>query len=88
MTYYKKCLGPTLTRRKRSHGSLQPSTRSTQGLLTGLIAALDIDTAAPNWLKRLEDADAGATIVRAVLARLGVTEHNYVAKHSRSQTPE
>lgn len=57
-------------------------------LLTGLIADLDIDTAASIWLKRLEDADAGTTIVRAVLERLGVAEHNYVAKHSRSKTPE
>ena len=57
-------------------------------LLTGLIADLDSDTAAPNWLKRLKDADAGATIVRAVLERLGVTEHDYVTKHSGSKAAE
>jgi hypothetical protein len=51
------------------------------GLLDGLLADLDIAAVAPHWLKRLDDAGEGATVVRALLERLGVTEENFITTY-------
>jgi hypothetical protein len=51
------------------------------GWLDGLVADLDMAEVAPHWLKRLDDAGEGATVVRALLERVGVMEENFISTY-------
>jgi hypothetical protein len=52
------------------------------GLLDRLLTDLDLATAAPHWLKRLDDGGGGAPVVTAILQRLNVTEDSFRSTHS------